>query len=93
MAGETRTFEGVSPGAWQRMREAGCRDHGTVFDPPEASRGRATTPTPVGSVVLDYEFDAESERITYTIVRKPMLAASALIWGGIASTLERCRQG
>lgn len=75
------------------MREAGSRDHGTVFEQPEAACGTATTPTPVGSLVLAFEFEEEHERITYTIVRKPMLAASTLIWGGIAATLARCRQG
>lgn len=93
MAGEQRSFEGVSAATWQRVREVGRRNHGTVFDQGDAARGTATTPTPVGSIVLDFEFDAEAERITYTIVRKPMLAASALIWGGIAATIERLRQG
>jgi hypothetical protein len=29
--------------------------------------------------------------VTYKIVKRPMLAASSLIWGGIESTIERCR--
>ena len=89
---ESRTFEGVSAATWERMQAAGRDNHGTVFEEASDSRGTATTSTPVGTIVLDYAFDPADEQITYTIVKKPMLAASSLIWGGIAATLERCRQ-
>lgn len=92
MAKERRCFEGVSAAIWQRMQVRGEREHGTVFEHADRSRGTATTPTPVGPVVLGFEFEAEAERITYTIVRKPLLAASSLIWGGIAAAIERCRE-
>ena len=92
MVAESRTFEGVSVATWERMRAGGRDNHGTVFEEASDSRGTATTSTPVGTIVLEYAFDPIAEQITYTIVRKPMLAASSLIWGGIAATLERCRQ-
>jgi hypothetical protein len=92
MANAKRCFEGVSPGVWQRMQTRGEREHGTVFQHADAARGTATTPTPIGPVVLDFEFEPDAERITYTIVRKPMFAADSLIWGGIAIAIERCRE-
>ena len=73
------------------MQARGEREHGTVFEHVDGLRGTATTPTPIGPVVLGIEFEAEAERITYTIVQKPFLAASSLIWGGIAAAIERCR--
>ena len=91
MAEEKRSVEGVSAAVWERMRAVGVRDHGTVFENGEEPRGTATTRTPVGPVVLRFEFDADAERITYTILRKPLFAASGLIWGGIGATLARCR--
>ena len=52
---------------------------------------KATTQTPVGAVVLEFEFDAKAERITYTITKRPIIALSSLIWGGIESMIDRCR--
>jgi hypothetical protein len=89
---ESRTFEGVSADTWERMQDTGRSEHGTVFEPTQDNCGMATTRTPVGTIVLGFEFDPSAERITYTIVRKPFMAASSLIWGGIAATLERCRR-
>jgi hypothetical protein len=89
---ESRTFEGVSATTWQRMQDAGRDEHGTVLEQAEEHRGTATTRTPVGPIVLGFSFEPDAERITYTIIRKPFMAASSLIWGGIAATLERCRK-
>ena len=91
MGKDKRCFEGVSAVVWQRMQARGEREHGTVFEHTNAMQGTATTPTPVGPVVLGFEFEADAERITYTIVQKPFFAASSLIWGGIAAAIERCR--
>lgn len=89
---DSRTFENVDAVLWERLRTIGQREHGTTFEEAQGNAGTATTPTPIGSVVLGYAFDPEKCTITYTIVRKPMLAASGLIWNGIATTIERCRQ-
>jgi hypothetical protein len=91
MGNEQRSFEGVSAAVWQQMQARGEREHGTAFEHADETRGTATTPTPVGPVVLGFEFDADAERITYTILQKPLLAPSSLIWGGIAAAIERSR--
>lgn len=88
---ESRTFENVDAVLWERVRTIGQQEHGTSFEEGQDNSGTATTPTPIGSVVLDYSFDPEKCTITYTIVRKPMLAASGLIWNGIGATIDRCR--
>jgi hypothetical protein len=88
---EDRSFEGVSTATWERMKATGRAEHGTVFEETAENRGTATTRTPVGTVVLEFRFDPAAERITYKILKRPMLAPSSLIWGGIESTIERCR--
>ena len=88
---EDRSFEGVSAATWERMKATGRDEHGTVFEETAENRGTATTRTPVGTVVLEFQLDPAAERVTYKIVKRPMLAPSSLIWGGIASTIERCR--
>lgn len=91
MGKEKRCFEGVSAAVWQQMQAWGEREHGTAFEHADDTRGTATTPTPAGPVVLGFEFDADSERITYTILQKPLLAPNSLIWGGIAAAIGRSR--
>ena len=88
---EDRSFEGVSVAVWERMKATGRDEHGTVFEETGENCGTATTRTPVGTVVLEFQLDPAAERVTSTIVKRPMLAPSSLIWGGIASTIERCR--
>jgi hypothetical protein len=89
---DDRSFEGVTPATWERMKATGRDEHGTVFEETAENQGRATTRTPVGAVVLEYRFEPAAQRITYKIVKRPMLATSGLIWGGIRSMIERCRQ-
>jgi hypothetical protein len=88
---EQHTFEDVSAATWERILATGRTEHGTVFEETAANSGTATTPTPIGAVVLEYAFDPAAERVSYKIVSKPMLAPSGLIWGGIKTTIERCR--
>ena len=90
---ERRSFEGVSVAIWERMKATGRDEHGTIVEETSARAGKATTRTPVGMVVLEFEFDAKAERITYTILKRPTLALSSLIWSGIESTIDRCRRG
>jgi hypothetical protein len=89
---ESRTFDKVDAALWQRLQATGQQRHGTQFEETQDNCGTATTPTPIGSVVLGYSFDPDGCTITYTIIRKPMLAASGLIWNGIAATIEGCRR-
>ena len=88
---ERRSFVGISAETWERMKAAGRDEHGTIFEETAEDRGTATTPTPVGAIILNFEFDAAAERITYEIAKRPMLAPSSLIWGGIESAIDRCR--
>lgn len=87
---ERRSF-GMNAATWERMKAAGRDEHGTVFEESAEHRGTATTRTPFGEIVLMFEFDAAAERITYQIAKRPMLAPSSLIWGGIESAINRCR--
>lgn len=88
---ERRSFVGVSAETWERMKATGRDEHGTVFEETIEHCGTATTPTPVGTIILKFEFDAGAERITYEIAKRPMMAPSSLIWGGIESAINRCR--
>lgn len=89
---ESRTFSGVSPGTWERLKALGREKHGTEFEPIDANHGKATTQTPFGRLVLDYALDREAGTITYTVVSKPMLVVSPLLWSGIEAAIRGCRE-
>lgn len=88
---ETRTFDDVSEEVWERVKHVGRSRYGTVFDPPHGDSGTATTPTPVGTVVLGYAFDRQATRITYTLKNKPLFLPSGPLWNGLAQTIVQCR--
>jgi hypothetical protein len=87
-----RTYEGVNAGTWARMKAVGASRHGTSYEPETGNRGIATTRTPLGTFVVAFDFDDAGQRITYTIVDKPMLVTSGLIWSSLGDTLEECRE-
>lgn len=89
---EKKTFDDVSPEVWERVKTIARDRFGTVFSPDASSSGTATTATPVGQVVLDYDHDPEAGQITYTLRKKPMLVLSGQIWSGLAETIEQCKQ-
>lgn len=88
---ETRTFNGVTAEIWERVKDIGRSQYGTVFDPPQGNSGTATTPTPVGTLVLGFEFDRQATQITYTVRTKPRFLPSGPLWSGLAQTITQCR--
>lgn len=88
---ESKTFDGVSTTTWERLQAFGREKHGTQFRATDANHGKATTPTPFGHLVLDYAHDPAAGTITYTVVSKPMLVMSPLLWHGIETAINGCR--
>lgn len=89
---ESRTFGNVSADLLEEIFTVGRERHGARIEAEDALRGATTTPTPLGSLVLNYALDPDAETVTYTIVRKPMFVADRLIWDGIQSAIEECRR-
>ncbi|HRW61698.1 MAG TPA: hypothetical protein P5340_13720 [Defluviicoccus sp.] len=88
---ETRTFTGITPDVWERLKAYGRDAHGTQFEPEDAPSGVATTRTPVGEIAIRYDYDEAASRLCYTLERKPFFVMGWQIWGGIEATLDRCR--
>lgn len=89
---DQRTFDDVSPEVWDRVKAIARDRFGTIFAPDASPSGTATTATPIGQVVLDYDHDPDARQITCTLRRKPLLVLSGQIWSGLAETIERCKQ-
>ena len=88
---DTRTFTGITPDVWERLKAYGRDAHGTVFEPEDAPSGVATTRTPVGKIAIRYDYDEAASCLCYTIERKPFFVMGWQIWSGIEATLDRCR--
>ena len=89
MASTSRTFEGVTPEIWNRIKDDSKRKHDTVYDPPDGDSGTATTSTIVGTLELTYSFDREQNKVTFTIERKPVLVPASRIWDGIQDAINQ----
>ena len=88
---DQRTFDDVSPEVWDRVKAIARDRFGTIFAPDASPSGTATTATPIGPVVLDYDHDPDARQITCTLRRKPFLVLSGQIWTGLAEAIERCK--
>jgi hypothetical protein len=87
----SRTFRGIAPAAWLRVRESSASEYGTVYS--DEHRGTATTVTPVGRIRVDYTYDAQQGVAEYTLIEKPLVLSETLIWDRIAATIARYSGG
>jgi hypothetical protein len=87
---KTRSFGGVTPAIWECVKTTSFNEHGTVYAPPGAAKGTATTSTPVGDVVLSFDYDASKDTVNYTITKKPFIVSDNTIWDGIQETIDGC---
>ncbi|MFQ6026305.1 MAG: hypothetical protein ACE5Q6_02190 [Dehalococcoidia bacterium] len=85
-----RTFGGITGGVWSCVKTTSEQEHGTVYAPPGANQGTATTNTIVGEVILSFDFDPAKESVAYSITKKPFLASDNQIWDGIQETIDHC---
>jgi len=85
----SRSFQGITPESWLRIKASSKKQHGTVYADDDS--GTAVTTTPVGPIVIQYRYDLAQQRIDYTIVNKPFLIGEAMIWNGIEETIAGCR--
>jgi hypothetical protein len=87
---KSKTFKNVTPVIWECVKATSLKEHGTVYAPPGANSGTATTDTIVGVVLLNFIYNPDTNNVDYTIVKKPLLASENQIWDGIQSTINGC---
>jgi hypothetical protein len=86
----TRSWQNITQAIFDCVVATSAKEHGTIYNPPGADSGTATTNTPVGSVVVGFTFDPLTEVLTYTILKKPFVVPDSQIWSGINGTIEGC---
>jgi hypothetical protein len=90
MASTSKTFDGITPEIWNCMKDDSKRKHDTVYDPPDADTGLATTVTIIGKLELAFSLDREQGTVTFTIEHKPILVPASQIWDGIQDAIDKC---
>lgn len=93
----TKTFTNIPPTIWKCVKETSTKEHGTIFSPPDASTGTATTLVKTlgltFTVALSFNYDQVKEQVTYIINERPKLVVSEEdIWNGIQKTIEKCKK-
>lgn len=87
---KSRTFGGVNTAVWQCLKSTSEKEHGTIYAPAGADQGTATTDTVVGTVELSYNYNAQKDSVSYSIVKKPFIVSDSQIWNGIQETIDHC---
>jgi hypothetical protein len=91
--GASKTFNNVGQGIWNCVKTTSNKEHGTDYEPPDANQGTATTNTPVGAIVLGFNFDPSRQTVAYTIQKKPFVVSTDQIWNGIQGSINSCSGG
>ena len=86
----SKTFNNVTAAIWECVKSTSSKQHGTVYAPPGASSGTATTKTIVGTVELSFNFDSTQNSVSYTILKKPGIVSEKQVWGGIQDSIDGC---
>lgn len=88
----TRSFGGVSDSTWNCLKLTSQSEHGTSYQPEGKNQGTSTTSTPLGDIVLEFNFDSSKETVTYMVTKKPFLVSDSQIWQGIQDTIDHCNR-
>jgi hypothetical protein len=88
----SRIFSEVTAEALARIKGVGRTQYSVVFDPPEGPHSIATSQTPFGKCVVEFEYDITRAELTLKIVEKPWMVPESLLWSVFGETLDRCRQ-
>jgi hypothetical protein len=87
----SRTFVSVTAALVHRIKQEARDKHGVLFDPPEGTQGTATGRTPFGELIVHFVHDSSQAALVMTLVKKPMVLPSALMWSAFSAELERTR--
>ena len=89
MSAAPKVYHGITVKIFDCVKKTSNKEHGTVYAPPGANSGTATTTNP-GLVVLNFSFVPADQTLSYTLVEKPWWIPESAIWDGIASTINGC---
>ncbi len=87
----SKSFDRVSPQIWECVKANSYKERGTVYQYTGPTKGTATTEvTAIGTILLNFDYDAPKDTVTYNIEKKPFMVSANQIWNGIQSTIDGC---
>jgi hypothetical protein len=87
----SRIFASVTADLVHRIKQDARDKHGVLFDTAEGTAGTATGRTPFGDLIVHFVHDSAQAALAMTLVKKPMVLPSALLWKAFDAELERKR--
>jgi len=86
----SKSYNDITSAIFSCVKATSEKEHGTVYDPPDANQGTATTDTAVGKVVVRFDLNPATEVLSYSITSKPFIVPASTIWNGITNTINGC---
>ena len=91
---DSHVYKDVTQSIFECVKRRSEQEHGTKYNTNNGNDGTATTKVPfVGDIVMAFNFDQPSSKLTYTLQSKPALVTESAIWSGIESTIGTCMRG
>lgn len=87
---DRRTYNNITEPIWSCIKNTSIKENGTKYS--GENQGTATTKSPVGLVILGYDFNASAGTLTYTIQQKPKIVTAGQIWNGVQDAITDCRR-
>ena len=84
----TRTFPGVTLAVLQRMRAMSDEDYSLVLNA-DGKSGTLSGKSPLGDVVIGFEYAEERAEVTLTIIEKPIFVPISLLWAEFSYAVRR----
>ena len=86
----SKSYNNITAEIFACVRATSEKEHGTVYSPPDANKGTATTDTAVGKVIVSFDLNPATEVLSYSITSKPFIVPAGTIWNGIGNTINGC---
>ena len=78
----SKSYDGVTQAVWQCVKANSISQNKAVYDPPDGAQGTVTIPTPVGTVVLEFELDPTASTVTCALARSASESSASAIETG-----------
>lgn len=89
---EEKIFDNITEAIFHCLKQTSSEKLGTVYVPPEAYQGIATTQTIVGEIVLRFDLDQPNKKLAYEIQKKPVVVSAKQIWESIEAAIIACNK-
>jgi hypothetical protein len=88
----SKTFSGVTLAVLKRM-QAGKDSSYSITLRPDGRSGVIAGKSPVGDVVIGFDYEVEQALVTLTVMEKPIFVPLPMIWAEVSYALREAARG